>query len=301
MMADLPEPYNVIDWRQKAFDFDRIVYDFNAEGDYWPLIWFDDSRKNLDQKTFGIYTSIGDVRQGEQNNSGMFHESLNSLGSLLGATLVGIDKSDQDGYNFVKMVQNYFNTDIGWNIIMNNTCPDVALLGGGYGRDWWYDVFPNVLFYGLAYFYPEEGITDEILRSIAEQFYKADSVLNGNYNFSFFDYGNMRGERNNIPSQEDAAAGHAYVLYCAYQKFGDERYLRGAKSALSAMENLTENRFYEILMPFGAYIAARLNAEHGTGYDPGRWIEWSFNGAVGREGWGVLVGEWNGYDISGLV
>jgi hypothetical protein len=300
-MSDMPQPYHMLDWREKALAYDRLVYDFNAEGEYWPLIWLDDSRKNLDQTTFGIYTAIGDVRQGEQNNSGMFHESINSLGSLLGATLVGIDKSDQDGYNYVKMVQNYFNTDIGWNIMMNNTCPEVALLGGGYGRDWWYDVFPNVLFYALAYFYPEEGITDEILHSIAEQFYKADSVLNGNYNFSFFDYGNMQGEKNIIPSQEDAAAGHAYVLYCAYRKFDDERYLQGAKSALSAMENLTENRFYEILMPFGAYLAARLNAEQGTGYDPLKWIDWSFNGAAGREGWGVLVGEWNGYDISGLV
>jgi hypothetical protein len=66
------------------------------------------------------------------------------------------------------------------------------------------------------------------------------------------------------------------------------------------MENLSENRFYEVLMPFGAYVAARLNAEHGTSYDPSLWIDWTFNGAVGREGWGILVGNWNGYDISGL-
>lgn len=300
-MSDMPQPYHMLDWHEKALEYDHLVYDFSATGEYWPLIWLDDSRKNLDQTTFGIYTAIGDVRQGPQNNGGMFHESLNSLGSLLGATLVGIDKSDQDGYNYVKMVQNYYNTENGWNIIMNNTCPEVALLGGGYGRDWWYDVFPNVLFYGLANFYPEEGITEEIQRSVAEQFYKADSVLNGNYDFSFFDYGNMSGEKNWITSQEDAAAGHAYVLYCAWQKFGDVRYLEGAKSALSAMENFTENRFYEILMPFGAYIAARLNAEQGTEYDPSMWINWSFNPAVGREGWGVLVGNWNEYDVSGLV
>ena len=300
MMADLPEPYNVIDWRRKALDFDSIVYDFNAEGEYWPLIWLDDSRKNLDQTTFGIYTAIGDVRQGINSNNGMFHESVNSLGSILGATLVGIDKSDQDGYNYVQMIQNYFNTENGWNIIMNNTCPEVALLGGGYARDWWYDVYPNVLFYGVANFYPEVGITEEIQKTVAEQFYKADSVLNGNYDYSFFNYAEMRGEKNNITSQEDAAAGHAYVLYCAYNKFGDERYLEGAKSALSAMEKLKKNRFYEVLMPFGAYVAARLNAEHNTDYDVSGWINWTCNGAAGRKGWGILVGNWNGYDISGL-
>ncbi len=301
MMSDMPVPYKMIDWHKMALDFDQLVYDFNAKGEYWPMIWIDDTRKNLDQTTFGIYTAIGDIRQGNEANGGMFHESLNSLGSLLGASLVGIDKSDQNGYNFVKMIQNYFNTENGWNIIMNNTCPEIALLGGGYGRDWWYDVYPNVLFYGLADFYPDEGITSEIQLSIAEQFYKADSILDGNYDFSFFDYGNMKGEKNHITSQEDAAAGHAYILYNAYKKFGDERYLEGAKSALSAIENLTENRYYEILMPFGAYVAARLNAEQGTDFDPAIWINWSFNPAVGRSGWGVLVGEWNGYDISGLA
>lgn len=301
LMADFPQPYKMLDWNQLAKDFDSLVYDFSAEGEYWPMIWLDNSRKNLDQTTFGIYTAMGDVRQGKDANNGMFHESLNSLGSLLGATLVGIDKSDQDGYNFVKMAQNYFNTENGWNIVMNNTCPDIALLGGGYGRDWWYDVYPNVLFYGLANFYPEAGITDSIQRSVAEQFYKADSLLNGNYDYSFFNYANMSGERSHIPSQEDAAAGHAYVLYCAYKKFGDTRYLEGAKSALSALENLEENRFYEILMPFGAYVAARLNAEEDTDYDPATFVNWSFEPAVGRSGWGVLVGEWNGYDISGLV
>lgn len=301
MMSALPQPYNMLNWGEMALTYDSLVYDFNASGEYWPLIWLDDSRKNLDQTTFGIYTAIGDVRQGPDKNGGMFHESINSLGSLLGASLMGIDKSDQGGYNYVKMVQNYFNTENGWNIIMNNTCPDIALQGGGYARDWWYDVFPNVLFYGLASFYPEEGITEEILLSIAEQFYKADSVLNGNYDYSFFNYATMSGEKNHITSQEDAAAGHAYILYSAYQRFGDERYLAGAKSALSAMEKLSENRFYEILMPFGAYVAARLNAEHGTQFDPSLWIEWSFDPAVGRKGWGVLVGDWNGYDISGLV
>jgi hypothetical protein len=300
MMADMPEPYNVIDWHQKALDFDSIVYDFNAEGEYWPLIWLDDNRKNLDQTTFGLYTAIGDVRQGNNNNNGMFHESINSLGSILGATLVGIDKSDQDGYNFVLMAQNYFNTENGWNIIMNNTCPEVAALGGGYARDWWYDVFPNLLFYGVANFYPQVGITEEIQKSIAEQFYKADSVLNGNYDFSFFNYAEMQGEKNIITSQQDAAAGHAYVLYCAWKKFGDERYLEGAKSALSSMEKLRKNRFYEVLMPFGAYVAARLNAEHNTDYDVSRWINWTCNGAAGRKGWGILAGNWNGYDISGL-
>ncbi len=246
--------------------------------------------------------AIGDVRQGAANNKGMFHEALANMGAVLGATLVGIDKSNSKGINYVGMLKNYFNKDTGWNIMMNNTAPEVALLGGGYGRDWWYDVYPNVLFYAIYDKYPKEPMFEELARAIAEQFYKADSVLNGNYNYSYFDYGKMRPMTNNICTQADAAAGHAYVLYNAYLKFGDKRYLRGAISAMKALESQKINPTYELLMPFGAYVAARMNAEQGTDFDLHKMLEWTFDGtAVCREGWGVLTGNWNGIDISGTV
>lgn len=149
-MPELPSPYKIIDWKEKARSFDAYVFDFNAELPAGSMIWLDNSQRNIPQITFGLYTAINDVRQGSANNNGEFHESLNSLAALLGAGLMGIDKTQQNGYNYVKMIQNYFNSDNGWNIVMNNTTPEVALLGGGYGRDWWYDVFPNVLFYAVS-------------------------------------------------------------------------------------------------------------------------------------------------------
>jgi hypothetical protein len=200
------------------------------------------------------------------------------------------------------MLKNYFNKETGWNIMMNNTCPEVAMLGGGYGRDWWYDVFPNVLFYAIYDQYPDEPGFTEIARSIADKFYKADSILNGNYNYSFFDYGKMKPMKNQICAQPDAAAGHAWVLYSAYKKFGDSRYLKGAMSALSALQSQPINPTYELLMPFGAYLSARINAEQEKNYDVNKMLQWSFDGtAVCREGWGVLTGNWNGFDISGIV
>lgn len=301
-MADLPQPLRIIDWRSMALQFDKTVYDFNAKGRYWPLVWIDSTGKNFKQPTLGLYTAIGDVRQGPANNKGMFHEALANMGAVLGATLVGIDKSNQNNLNYVSMLKNYFNKDTGWNIMMNNTCPEVALLGGGYGRDWWYDVYPNLLFYAIYDRYPNEPGFTEIARSIAEKFYKADSILNGNYNYSYFDYGKMKPMTNNICVQPDAAAGHAWVLYAAYKKFGDERYLKGAISAMKALEKNEINPTYELLMPFGAYVAAALNARHGTNFDVQKMLNWTFDGtAVCREGWGVLVGKWNGFDISGTV
>ncbi len=303
MMPDMPQPYKMQDWSETAKNFDQVVFDFNTQGDYRPFIWIDHARRNIDQETFGIYTAVGDIRQGPDANNGEFHEALCSLGALMSAGLMGIDKRDQNGPDYVKMAQNYFNSANGWNIVMNNTCPEVASLGGGYGRDWWYDVFPNVLYYAVSDLFPGIPGADQIQKSVADQFFRADSVLNGNYDYSYFDYAAMKGMRNQIPFQQDAAAGQAYVLYAAYKKFGDPRYLKGAESAMKALLAQKESRFYEVLMPFGAYVGARLNAEQGTDYDLSKIINWTFDGCKskdGRTGWGVITGRWGDYDVSGL-
>jgi hypothetical protein len=302
-MPNHPSPYKMLDWKEVALGFDKYVFDHTLRGEHVPFIWLDNSQRNIPQQTFGLYTAIGDLRQGPNVNNGEFHEAINSLGALLSAGLMGIDKTNQDGFNYVKMVQNYFNTENGWNIVMNNTSPEVALLGGGYGRDWWYDVFPNVLFYAMADQFPDVEGTDQILRTVAEQFYKADSVLAGNYHYSFFDYAEMEGRQSHIPFQEDAAAGHAWVMLAAYNRFGDPRYLAGANSAITALLSQKESRFYEVLMPFGAYVAARLNAEHGTDYDFHPILTWTFDGTQaedGRYGWGIINERWGDFDVHGL-
>lgn len=302
-MPDMPETYKMLDWKQKAKMYDQFIFDWENKSEVGPLIWLDDARRNIDQTTFGLYTAIKDIRQGKNANNGEFHESLNSLAAILGAGLVGIDKTNQDGYNYVKMVQNYFNTDNGWNIVMNNTNPVVAPLGGGYGRDWWYDVLPNALYYAICDVFPDVDGAEKIQRSIAEQFVKADSVLNGNYDYSYFDYAQMKGVVNNIPLQQDAAGGHAYVLLCAYHKFGDPRYLQHSKSAIEALLAQKESRFYEALLPLGVYTAAYLNAVEGADYDVAKLLDWVFDGCkspAGRTGWGIIVGKWGDYDVSGL-
>lgn len=298
-MPNLPQPLEIIDYKKLAVSFDSTVYDFNAKGKFWPMVWIDSTKKNFPQNVVGLYTAVADVRQGT-NNKGMFHEALATMGATLGASLVGIDKSKQQ--NYVGMLKNYFNKETGWNIMMNNTCPEVALLGGGYGRDWWYDVYPNLLFYAVYDQYPKEPGFDEIAKNIADKFYNADLILNGNYDYSYFDYGKMKPMKNNICAQPDAAAGHAWVLYAAYKKFGDPKYLKGAISALTALQSQPINPTYELLMPFGAYLSARINAEEGKNFDTNKMLGWTFDGtAIFREGWGVLVGNWNGFDISGTV
>ena len=293
-MPDMPAPYKMLDWRQKALDFDDYVFNETGQPFGKPLIWYYDCTHNFQQETFGIYTALNDSRQGP--GVGLDgHEAVTTLPALIGASLLGVDKTTQNGHNYVKMVQNYFNKDNGWNIMMNNVSA-----GGG---DWWYIVFPNVLYYALCDLYPDVDGAEDIQRSIAEQFAKADEVLNGNYDYSYFNYALMHGVRTNIPYQQDAAGGHAWVLYAAYRKFGDQRYLERAESALNTLQSQKESRFYEILMPMGALTAARMNAEQGKRYDVQRFIDWTFEGCKsnsGRTGWAVIADKWGAYDVSGL-
>lgn len=295
-----PKPYKYRDWKKTAIDFDNYIFDFNQKGKNLPFVWLDGMKRNFPDTTFGIYTALGDIRMGASVNNGENHEALGALGAVLGATMVGIDKSDQKGRNFVRMLRNYFAKDNGWNVIQNFTNKG-AHIGGGYCNDFWYEIHNNVLFYAVADKYKDEADFDEILYQIAEQFYKSDSVMGDSYSYSYFDFKEMKGHVNHIPTQEDVAGGYAFILYSAYQKFGDKKYLKAAQNALNVLYNQKENRYYEAMMPIAAHIGARMNAELGTNYDISRYLNWTFDGdAVGREGWGVLVDNWNGYDVSGL-
>ena len=300
-MPNHPKPYKYKDWKQTALDFDQTVFDFNQKGAYWPIVWLDKKGRNFTSTTFGLYTAMGDVRMGPAINNGENHEALGALGAVLGASLVGIDKSQQNGLDYVGMLRNYFNSDNGWNVIMNFTNKG-AHIGGGYGNDFWYEVHNNVLFYSVADLYPNEKSFEPILRSIADQFYRSDSVMGKSYSYSYFNFKEMKGETNHIPTQEDVAGGYAFILYSAWVKFGDEKYLRASKNAMDVLYNQKENRFYEAMMPIAAYVGARMNAEAGTHYDIARFLNWTFDGtAVGREGWGVIADNWGGYDVSGLA
>lgn len=300
-MPEQPTPYQMEDWKEKSIELDKYLFDKNASGPHLPFIWEDHAQRNFPINGYGIYTAIGDIRQGSTTNQGEAHEAIGMLGALLGATLVGIDKSNDQGINYVAPTINYFNSHNDWDIVMNFTSK-AAHVGGGYGNDFWYDVYNNVLFFALGHFHHDQPKVDSLLHIIAEQYYRADSILGDNYSYSYFDFSTMTPGTNHIPAQEDVAAGFAYILYSAYLHFDEEKYLHSAQHALGVLLSQKESRFYEILMPFGAYVGARLNAETKTDYDVKPFLEWTFNGtATNRIGWGVIAERWGDYDVHGLV
>lgn len=218
---------------------------------------------------------------------------------MVGGSLVGIDKSSQDGRNFVLMCQKYFNKDNGVHLYMNGP-------SHGSGGSFWYETYPSLLFAQLLYLYPETGEMDKHLTMVGERMYEAVMKMGGktgvpDFNHTAFDYKKMEGTDNERWKEPDAAAGYAWFEYMAYVKTGDAKFLKCADLCMQFLEQCRDNPFYEVLLPYGAYMAARMNAELGRKYDVHKLIKWSFGPSAARPGWGVISDRWGQVDAAGLT
>lgn len=296
LMPDMPEPFVMKDWTQLTTKYDDYVFDFTKEGEYLPVGWWDETSYNLDKDTFGLMSYVGKFSQGKDGSQ----EAINLMAAVLSATLVGVDKSNQNGHNYVEMLQTFYNTDSGENLLLNN--PD-----GLSGQSFWYELLPHVLFYGLVDSYPEVNQMEEIMKVTADRWYDAAYELGGKYgrtdfNFTAFNFDKMEPFTNYKWTEPDAAAGVALIQYWAYEKFGDPKYLQAAQWCMDFLERQDENPMYEVLTYFMPYLAARMNVETGSQYDVQKYIDWIFNGgSVVRDGWGVMADRWGEYDVHGLM
>jgi hypothetical protein len=72
--------------------------------------------------------------------------------------------------------------------------------------------------------------------------------------------------------------------------------------SLAYYEASSGNPDYEILVPFGAYTAARMNAEHGGNYDVHKYLRWVFERSNARPTKIMIPGaQWGGQDVGGLM
>lgn len=295
LMPNEPSPLNIRDWKQVAIEYDQFVFDRDKTGDYLPLIYINESGVNYpERKNFGLHTYVGTF-------SPLGNEAINVLPTLVGSSLAGIDKSDQEGENYILMSQDFFNKNNGELIYLNN-------LSGASGNDWWYDLMPNVFFYQLYDLYPDVGgAAEEQFVSVADRFTQSVRAMGGDdapWSEAFMDYRGWN-FREMVPNpggvrQPEAAGAYAWVLYHAYGKTGNVEYLKAAEWSMEFLSNWSDNPSYELQLPYGTYTAARMNAELGTDYDVEKMVNWSFDRGALR-GWGTIVGRWGGFDVSGLV
>lgn len=293
-MPDMPSPYIMRDWKQVAQKYDSLAFDITLTGDHLPFVFIRQQGTNYPQNpSFGLDTYVGTF----SNNNG---EGINVLSALVGASLVGINKADQFGQNWILMSQDYFNNKNGENLYLNN-------IGGHSGFDWWYDMMPNIYFYQIYDQYGNVGDAENQFHAVADRMYGAVKAMGGgdtpwsraSMNYRAWDFINQIPNANGVIEPE-AAGAYAWLLYNAYSQTGNTEYLKAAEWSMEFLVNLNNNPSYELQLPYGAYMAARMNAEIGTEYNVEKLLFWIFNRGPLR-GWGTIVGNWNGFDVDGLV
>ena len=293
-MPNKPAPYEMRDWKAVTVGYDSLVYNFELLGDYLPLIWWGGNGINYsDEHTFGLHTVVGTTAPGSS-------EAINVLPSLIGATLVGIDKSNQNGINWIRKSREFFNKRPEENVYLNHPVTTS-------GNDWWYDTMPNVFFYQLYDLYNGIDEYDNQFISVAEQWLTAVKKMGGstapwtrpNMNYRGWHLSTMTPNATGV-RQPEAAGAIAWLLYHAYAVIGDDRYRIGAEWAMEFLNGRTSNPSYELQLAYGTYIAARMNAELGTQYDIEKLVNWCFDVGPLRQ-WGAMVGRWGERDVHGLI
>ncbi len=293
-MPDMPQPYEMRNWKQVATQYDKLVFNLNASGQYLPLATvFSNTTNYPNHPALAIQSYVG-------TNSLPGKEAINVIPAVVGASLVGIDKSAQYGYNWPLLCEEYFNRRPSENVYLNNPVASS-------GHDWWYETMPNVFFYQLNYFYPHTGDFDHQVTTIADRWLEAVKAMGGSttpwhkpyMNYRAFNLATMKPLETGVKEPE-AAGAIGWILYQAFEITGDNKYRIGAELSLDFLDNWKENPSYEIQLPYGVYIAARMNAEQGTEYDIEKMMNWSFDRGNLR-GWGVITGSWGGKDMDGLI
>ncbi|TWU28349.1 hypothetical protein [Bythopirellula polymerisocia] len=290
-MPKLPEPYAMRDWPQVTRDYIDLVFDFEQSGDHLPLIrWLDEKKTMVSMPAF-----IGGPRD---------PEAINFLGAVISGSLVGLDMRIHLGQDWVAMGMNFFRADEG--VYLNR-------LHRGSGTSFWYDIFPNVLFYQLNDLYPDDPVRTQQALSVALKWHEACVALGGgtdpltlpNFDHTGLNLKTMKPvELGRI--EPEAAAGIAWLEYMAWVKFQDPRFLTAADWAIRSLQErpADQSPLYEVLLPYGALVAARMNAELGRDYDVARLVNDCFEPLgrpQARPGWGVISDRWNEFDAHGLV
>jgi hypothetical protein len=296
-MPNLPVPLQIRDWNAVAHDYDSFVFNLNKTGTYLPLSRLGTPGQfNYSDNTPLFLDSY--VGGNDHLNQA---EAINIMPAIVGASLVGIDKSNQNGTNWVAMTKDFFNLKNGQNVYLNSYSTTS-------GDDWWYDVMPNVYFYQLKSLYPAAAPQFSTqFTTVADRWLNCVKQLGGstspwavpNMNYRAFNLVTGLPLNTSVPEPESAGS-IAWLLYNAYLETGNRKYVEGARQAMDFLAGFATNPAYELQLPYGTLAAARMNAIEDANYPLQKLLSWCFDRGALR-GWGSIVGNWNGFDVSGLI
>ncbi|PKP54154.1 MAG: laminin G [Bacteroidetes bacterium HGW-Bacteroidetes-1] len=297
LMPDSPTPLQIRNWKTVTIDYDNYVFDFNKTGEYLPLSRFGTQGQFNYPENVPLFLDSYVGANDHLNQA----EAINILPAIIGASLAGIDKSNQNGINWVAKAKDFYNLENGQNVYLNNYSTTS-------GSDWWYDLMPNVYFYQMRSLYPQATTEFESqFITVADRWLYCVKQLGGsstpwevpNMNYRAFNLATGLPLTTGVPEPESAGS-IAWLLYNAYIETGERKYFEGAQLSMDFLADFGSNPSYELQLPYGTLAAARLNAVERTNYPIQKFLDWCFNRGDLR-GWGTIVGNWGGYDVSGLI
>lgn len=235
-MPNLPPGYELMDWKQVATDYDNLVFDTNKTGQYMPFT-------TISNQPGVNYPEINNIRMqtfvGQKCTERA--EGINILPAVIGATLVGVDKTNHLGTNWVVKLKDFYNKKNGQDIYLNGYSDTT-------GKDWWYDVMPNIYFYQLYTLYPDAdpdfrrqvvSIADIHLDELFKLGAKTDPWTPPYMNHRAFNLATGQPYSESVPEPETAGS-IAWILYQAYLHTSDVRYKQGGTTGARLPANMDE-------------------------------------------------------------
>lgn len=293
-MPALPKDYHLRDWKAVTRGYIDLVFGY-AEGDNLPLSRIGESGFNYSQyRPLYLDTYVG------SKNHGRMSEGINTIPAVVSAYLT--DNQERTDYPLAEGIINFFNARNGENVYLNG-------FSSHSGHDWWYDVMPNVYFYqlyGLAEM-PDADLARTQYVSVADRWLGAVYALGGDPatdtppEMGYRAFNLMDGKPLTTGVIEPESAGSiAWLLLNAWQRTGEEKYLKGAELSMTYLDKYPDNPSYELQLAYGVQAAAKMNAIAGTRFGDCRLFTYCFDRGPLR-GWGASIGEWGGYSMAGLI
>jgi hypothetical protein len=282
-------------WSGISRKFYALLFNHRAKGPFLPLVHIlhNPAGKAVAFVMPAYVSRTPDVRDSAQ--------ALTDMGAVWGATLMGRNMS-AGKIDFVGLLERFFDPGIGHGLFGNNfglANPQNTA---------WYTVFPDITAAAISARYPAEKQLARMCRMTARTWAEAIPYFktpDGQYNFNYtgFNFSTMKAVYNGKWREPDMAAGIAWLEYMAWRRWHDPTFLNAAKACMQYLSNLRQsyNPSYEVLTPFGAIAAVRMNAELGMHYPSQKFLYWCFSRYGARPTWGVETARWDGQDVYGLV
>lgn len=222
-----------------------------------------------------------------------FHDGTGEELITLGGVVLGCIFLGEDVSVYMKSLRDFYHPDHRMFFNRPKGTPYAERM------EYWYLMFVNALAAGMIKLKAgEEPELVPLLRSSMDGLVELAHRIRYDFNDQGFDFD--RGAPFTLREefrQPDSIGGYAYLMICAYDMFGNDRYLDEARIAMDRYLAFQHNPWYE--MPNGAmacYAAARLN-RLGSRYDIGKAVSCVFDQAKGP----LHVGSWGDKEVSGLM